>query len=205
MNPATLLTFSRIVIAPFFAWAFMHSYHAQQPVVWLWVAVGLAILIELSDAFDGHIARSRNEVTDFGKLFDPIADSLSRQTIFLSFMACAAHIIPLWMFLLFFYRDMFMSVLRMWCAYHGLVLAARKAGKLKAVIQAIGSFAVLFVCLCLAYHVSWMPATVWGQHPGFWIMIIPAVVTVLSIYDYITSNLDMVKSMMHSNTHAHAS
>ena len=56
------------------------------------------MLIELSDAFDGHVARSRNEVTDFGKLFDPAADSLSRQTIFLSFMVCAAHIIPLWMF-----------------------------------------------------------------------------------------------------------
>ena len=142
------------------------------------------------------LARARNQVTDFGKLFDPAADSLSRQTIFLSFMVCKLHIIPLWMFLVFFYRDAFLSVLRTWCAYHGIVLAARRAGKLKAVVQAIGAFCVLFVCLAQAYHVPWAPVMIHGRHPGFWIMLVPAVVTVLSVYDYVVSNWQTVKSMM---------
>jgi CDP-diacylglycerol---glycerol-3-phosphate 3-phosphatidyltransferase len=196
MNPAIALTFSRIVIAPFFAWAFIKSFHAPSQALWLWIAVLLAVCIELSDAFDGRIARARNQVTDFGKLFDPVADSVSRQTIFLSFMVCEARIIPLWMFLLFLYRDAFLSVLRMWCAYHGIVLAARRAGKLKAVIQAIGAFFVLSVCLARAYHSPWMPMSVWGRHPGFWIMLFPAAVTVLSVYDYVVSNWQTVRSMM---------
>jgi CDP-diacylglycerol--glycerol-3-phosphate 3-phosphatidyltransferase len=196
MNPAIALTLSRVVIAPFFAFAFLTSFTSSHPVPWLCGAIALAALMELSDALDGHVARSRNQVTDFGKLFDPAADSLARQTIFLSFMVCKAQIIPLWMFLLFFYRDLFLSVLRTWCAYHGTVLAARRAGKLKAVVQAVGAFMVLAVCLAHAVNVSWVPRTIGGKHPGFWIMLAPAVVTVLSIYDYVASNLQTVKSMM---------
>jgi CDP-diacylglycerol---glycerol-3-phosphate 3-phosphatidyltransferase len=195
MNPAIILTLSRIVIAPFFAVAFIRSFTSAAPVAWLWASAGLAALIELSDAFDGRIARARNQVTDFGKIFDPVADSLSRQTIFLSFLVCKPHIIPLWMFLVFLYRDAFLSVLRIWCAYNGIVLAARRAGKLKAVVQAIGAFCVLFVCLAHAYHVPWIPLRIGGRHPGFWIMLVPAVVTVLSVYDYVVSNWQTVKSM----------
>jgi CDP-diacylglycerol---glycerol-3-phosphate 3-phosphatidyltransferase len=196
MNLATTLTFSRVLIAPLFAFTFIRSFTSPSPETWLWLSVALMVCIELSDALDGHVARARNQVTDFGKLFDPAADSLSRQTIFLSFMVCKVHIIPLWMFLLFLYRDAFLSILRIWCAYHGIVLAARRAGKLKAVVQAIGAFLVLFVCMTHAYHLSWVPFSVWGRHPGFWIMVVPAIVTVLSVYDYVTSNWQTVKSMM---------
>jgi phosphatidylglycerophosphate synthase len=88
-----------------------------------------------------------------------------------------------------------MSILRTMCAYHGTVLAARRAGKLKAVVQAIGAFAVVFVCLGISYHVTWIPQTIGGRHPGFWIMLVPAIVTVLSIYDYLVSNWKVVRTM----------
>jgi CDP-diacylglycerol---glycerol-3-phosphate 3-phosphatidyltransferase len=194
-NLAIALTMSRILIAPFFAFFFVRSFHAESPVLLLWISVGLAALIELTDALDGRVARARNQVSDFGKLLDPMADSLSRQTIFLSFMICASRIIPLWMFLLFLYRDAVLSILRMMCAYHGTVLAARQMGKLKAVVQAVGAFTVLALCLGIAYHVPWIPLLVWGRHPGFWVMCVPAAVTVLSIYDYVVSNWNVVKVM----------
>jgi CDP-diacylglycerol--glycerol-3-phosphate 3-phosphatidyltransferase len=194
-NLAIALTLSRILIAPVFAFFFVRSFHAASPALWLWIAIGMAALIELSDALDGFVARSRNQVSDFGKLLDPMADSLSRQTIFLSFMVCADHIIPLWMFLLFLYRDAVLSILRTMCAYHGTVLAARRAGKLKAVVQAVGAFAVLFLCLGISCKVPWIPRSVWGRHPGFWVMLVPAAVTVLSVYDYIASNWRVVKVM----------
>ncbi len=194
-NLAIALTLSRILVAPFFAFFFVRSFHAASPALWLWIAIGLASLIELSDAFDGFVARRRNQVSDFGKLLDPMADSLSRQTIFLSFMVCADRIIPLWMFLLFLYRDAILSILRTMCAYHGTVLAARRAGKLKAVVQAVGAFIVLFLCLGIACKMPWIPHLVWGRHPGFWVMLIPAAVTVLSVYDYIVSNWRVVNEM----------
>jgi CDP-diacylglycerol---glycerol-3-phosphate 3-phosphatidyltransferase len=194
-NFANALTLSRIIIAPIFAYFFIHSFHAHSPSLYLWVSIGLVCLIELSDAFDGYVARSQNMVSDFGKLLDPMADSLSRQTVFLSFMICAAHIIPLWVFLIFLYRDAFLSILRTMCAYNGTVLAARQAGKLKAVVQAVGAFIVLFLCLGISYKVPWIPTVLWGRHPGFWVMLIPAVVTVLSVYDYVVANWTVVKQM----------
>jgi CDP-diacylglycerol---glycerol-3-phosphate 3-phosphatidyltransferase len=194
-NPAIALTLSRIMIAPVFAYFFIHSFHAGSPALWLWVSIGLVCLIELTDAFDGYVARSRNLVSDFGKLLDPMADSLSRQTVFLSFMVCAAHIIPLWVFLIFLYRDAFLSILRIMCAYNGTVLAARQAGKLKAVVQAVGAFIVLFLCLGISYKIPWIPTVVWGRHPGFWVMLVPAIVTVLSVYDYVAANWSVVKQM----------
>ncbi len=194
-NLANALTISRIIIAPIFAYFFIRSFHAQSPILWLWISIALVCLIELSDALDGFIARSQNMVSDFGKLLDPMADSLSRQTIFLSFMVCSAHIIPLWMCLVFLYRDAFLSILRMMCAYNGTVLAARQAGKLKAVVQAIGAFVVLFICLGISYKVPWIPEKLWGRHPGFWVMLVPVTVTILSVYDYVAANWNVVKQM----------
>ena len=117
MNSATLLTSSRIIIAPAFAAVFIAGAGHPGAITWIWICAGLALLIELSDAFDGHIARSRGQVTDFGKVFDPIADSLSRQTIFLSFLVIG--IIPWWLYIIFFYRDAFL---------HSCALSALRAG-----------------------------------------------------------------------------
>ncbi len=193
MNLATVLTASRVVIAPIFALVFVLGY-GSPGISWLWWCFILAILVELSDLLDGTVARSRGEVTDFGKVFDPVADSVSRQTIFISFMVTG--IIPLWMYLIFFYRDAFMQLLRIVCASSGIVLAARKSGKAKAVLQGIGTFGVLFVLALLYYNVSWMPSTILGYNPGFWVMLFPTIFTLLSVIDYIIPNRKLIARMM---------
>jgi CDP-diacylglycerol--glycerol-3-phosphate 3-phosphatidyltransferase len=194
MNLATMVTLSRIAIAPVFAYVFITGFTGGRTHLWVWVCGALALLIEITDMVDGRIARARNEVTDFGKVFDPVADSLSRQTIFISFMV--AGIIPWWLYLVFFYRDAFLQLLRIICASGGLVLAARPSGKLKAVLQGMGTFGVLIVVALQLYHVSWMPAKFWGFHPGFWVMVIPAVFTLFSVADYVAPNVGMIKRMM---------
>lgn len=192
MNIATGFTISRVVIAPLFALFFIHGYRTQSP-AFIWAAVLSAILIELSDMFDGMIARSRHEVTDFGKVCDPVADSVSRQTVFISFMV--SGIIPLWLYLIFFYRDAFMQLLRIVCASSGIVLAARKSGKLKAVFQAITTFAVLVAVLADIYHVAWVPQIVGGRHIGFWIVLATALYTLASVIDYIIPNRALIARM----------
>jgi CDP-diacylglycerol--glycerol-3-phosphate 3-phosphatidyltransferase len=161
---------------------------------WIYICVVVAALVELSDVLDGRIARARNLVTDFGKVFDPVADSLARQTIFLSFMV--AGVIPWWLYLIFFYRDAFLQLLRIICASGGFVLAARLSGKAKAVLQGLGTFGVLAVVALQAYHVSWMPQRILGFHPGFWVMVVPALFTLFSIFDYVAPNVGMIKKMM---------
>jgi len=193
MNIATLLTASRVAIAPVFAFAFIRGY-ASPGVSWIYACAALALLIELSDLFDGMTARARGEVTDFGKIFDPVADSVSRQTVFISFLATG--IIPFWMYLIFFYRDAFMQLLRIVCASSGVVLAARKSGKLKAVLQGVATFCVLAILLAQRGGAGWMPESVWGRHPGFWVMLVVAAYTLLSVIDYIIPNRALIGKMM---------
>ena len=197
MNPAILLTASRLVLALFFSFFFVKAAHGRlfhADMSWLIAAIASAVLIELSDAFDGFLARRKNEVTRFGKIFDPVCDSISRQTIFCTFMYTG--IIPLWMFLIFLYRDAMLSFIRIMCAIDGTVIAAKVSGKLKAVFQALGTFCVLFVVTAQAVNLGNLPENVWGMHLGFWIMLFPTFFTVLSMFDYLIPNWHVLKKMM---------
>jgi CDP-diacylglycerol--glycerol-3-phosphate 3-phosphatidyltransferase len=194
MNPATIVTTSRLLWAPAFAYLFIMSVRNDLHPLRLWLALLFAVLIELSDAFDGPLARYRREVTDFGKVFDPICDGLSRQTVFLAFLL--ADIIPLWMFLVFMYRDAIMSFLRIMCAVDGRVIAARLSGKAKAVLQALATFMVIALLLAKAHNIVHVPDMLWGRHPGFWIMLPVALFTFLSMFDYLMPNLHVLKRRM---------
>ncbi len=184
-------------LAAFFSYFFVKAAHGNlysADKMYLWLAIGCVLLLEFSDAIDGIIARMKNEVTSFGKIFDPVCDSISRQTIFCTFMYTG--IIPLWMFLIFLYRDALQSFLRIMCAIDGTVMAAKLSGKLKAIFQAIGTFLVLFVILFHTYGVGSIPEKLLGMHPGFWIMVFPALFTILSMLEYIIPNWHVIKKMM---------
>ncbi len=195
MNLATMLTVSRVAVAPVFAYVFISGYgNEQSGVAWLWISLALLTLIELSDMFDGMVARSRKEVTDFGKVCDPIADSVSRQTVFIAFLLTG--IIPLWMYLIFFYRDAFMQLLRIVCASNGIVQAARVSGKLKAVFQAIASYVIVGIILLNKYGIDIIPLQTGGYHTGFWVMLAVALYTAFSVIDYIIPNRHVFAKVM---------
>ncbi|MDZ7815996.1 MAG: CDP-alcohol phosphatidyltransferase family protein [Planctomycetota bacterium] len=71
------------------------------------IALGATVFFEATDWFDGFVARMTDSVSDLGKLLDPLCDTLSRFTIFLTFLA--AGIAPLWMIICLFYRDMMVA------------------------------------------------------------------------------------------------
>jgi len=193
MNIAIFLTSLRLLLAPLFALTFVNGYRNGPAAGWLWGAVAVTILSELSDAFDGYFARRQNKVTDFGKVFDPAVDSIARLTGFISFMVCG--LIPLWMFLIFMYRDMLMSLLRIVCASNGVVLAARKSGKLKAILQGIAIGIVLLLALGQAYGVAGAGGTLWSKPYAFWVVLAPAVYTALSMLDYLIPNWGKIVAM----------
>ncbi len=197
MTIENFLTVIRIVIAPLFAICFIAGYR-QNPVL-LWMALGVAVAIELSDFFDGRLARRFNQVSSFGKIVDPMADSLSRQTYFLSFLVCG--IIPWWIFIVFLYRDSVISSLRVLLAFSGQVQAARISGKLKAGFQAVAGFAVIALALGDVYSVDGIPRTLWGAHPGFWIMALTALVTLVSMIEYIVPAWTKIRTTMHDYHH----
>ncbi len=193
MNPAMILTGSRLITGPIFAYFFLKAttgtFSPEHPdTVVLICALVAVILLELSDAFDGMVARARNEVTDLGKIFDPVCDAISRQTIFLSFLIVG--IIPMWMFLIFLYRDSLVYLLRIMMAKEGTVMAAKWAGKFKAITQAVGTFVVIGLIFIEA-NGTVLPKPM-GMHLGFWVMIVPTIFTIQSFFDYVVPNWQVI-------------
>jgi len=105
---------------------------------------------ELSDAFDGFFARKFHQVTDLGKVLDPMADSIYRISVFLTFTRPPVSL-PLLLVFVFLYRDSVISTLRTICALKGFALAARASGKVKAIIQAISAIIILIMMAFFAF------------------------------------------------------
>jgi len=139
MNLPTKITVSRIIMSPLFFLIFYlpewtGGAFTQASV---WVLIPLFIVMELSDALDGYIARKYNLVTDLGKILDPFSDVISRVTFFICFTGIG--LMPLWMLLLILYRELGITFLRMFMMGRGTAMAASIWGKLKAITYTISS------------------------------------------------------------------
>ena len=144
---ANSLTFFRIFISPVFLLIYLqHDFFGISAQALPYVLLFLLGISELSDAFDGFLARRYNQVTDLGKILDPMADSISRISIFLTFTQPPVNV-PLVCVFIFLYRDSVTSTLRTICALRGIALAARPSGKMKAIIQAICSFVIVLLLI----------------------------------------------------------
>ena len=106
------------------------------------ILLGFFVVGSFSDFLDGYLARKNNLVTTFGKFIDPIADKLLTTTLFV--MLAVDGRIPLFVVLIFIWRDTIVDGLRMMAAGKGVVVAAGMLGKCKTVAQ---MFAVIFILL----------------------------------------------------------
>ncbi len=138
-----LLTLIRLAVCPLFFVAYLKAEWFGVPASSMpLLLLGLLLVLELSDAFDGFLARRLNQVTEFGKLFDPMADSVARISVFLA-MTYEPVLLPVFIVFIFIYRDAVISSLRSLCALRGVALAAGPAGKIKAIIQACAAFVIV--------------------------------------------------------------
>ncbi|HET7231793.1 MAG TPA: CDP-alcohol phosphatidyltransferase family protein [Longimicrobium sp.] len=132
------------------------------------------LVAAFSDLVDGKLARSRNLITDFGKLADPLADKLLLASTFISFYYLShwgeprtpfswfGNVLPWYILFILFGRELFITVFRGYAAKRGVVLAAGKAGKLKAVFQNIATGAVI------CWYAAWSASREYGWDTRFW-------------------------------------
>ena len=110
------------------------------------VVLALFILGEISDFLDGLVARRQNQVSDFGKLIDPMADVIFHLTLFLVFLDLG--LAPGWMVIVLVWREVAVSSLRLMASTdQRLVIAAALPGKIKANVQAVVVLAVIVAVL----------------------------------------------------------
>jgi len=191
MTPADKVTLSRIIVAPFFFFVLQAQFIPRHlAVVALWI---MFCWMELSDLIDGRVARAKNQVTPFGKLFDPFADVISRVTYFLAFTSIG--IMPLWVLLVVLYREFSILFLRMILGLKGIAMGARMGGKLKAGIYMVAGLLSLMLYTVRVYGGADLSGPI-SLSGGGWLIdilgwltliayLLAAVATVVSFIDYL--------------------
>jgi CDP-diacylglycerol--glycerol-3-phosphate 3-phosphatidyltransferase len=103
----------------------------------------------ITDAFDGHLARKNNQITNFGKFLDPIADKVLTTSALLAFMELG--LCNIWIVMLVLTREFAIASVRMVAASGGVVIPANIWGKIKTVTQMV--FTIIIMFLGEAYYV----------------------------------------------------
>lgn len=150
MNLPNRLTLARIILIPFFLAALHVQLFTSDPVIcaiFFWCALLLFIIAAITDYLDGAIARKMNIVTNFGKLFDPLADKLLTMAAFVSFVEILGPngrpIFPAWAIILILGREYLVTGLRSVAVSNGSIIHADKWGKQKTIWQLTGIITVL--------------------------------------------------------------
>ncbi len=130
MNLPNKLTVLRILMTPLFLLALLIPFPHH-----LLVALVLFAAASITDAIDGHIARSQNLITDFGKFLDPLADKMLTTAAFLGFIKLGLGVGIVWITFIVLIREFLITSLRLVSAGKGTVIAANIWGKAKTVSQ----------------------------------------------------------------------
>ncbi|TDT61551.1 CDP-diacylglycerol--glycerol-3-phosphate 3-phosphatidyltransferase [Fonticella tunisiensis] len=136
MNLANKLTILRIFLVPIFLFIIAIKVKYGN-----YIATAVFIIAALTDTLDGYIARSKNQITRFGKFMDPLADKLIVTAALISMVEMKK--LPTWVVMIIVAREFAITGLRAIAASEGVVIAASKWGKLKTVTQIIAIVAAL--------------------------------------------------------------
>lgn len=196
MTPANIVTLIRICLVPVFVLAIVSPWPEWMglPDITMeakrLIAAGIFILISCTDWIDGYLARSRGEVTDFGKFMDPLADKILVAAALIALVELA--VLPGWPVLIILSREFIVSGIRMVAASKGEVIAASWYGKAKTVFQMIA------IVLFLAKDALVFPtAAAAFTNPLFvlsWaVMGIALILTIMSMLDYLVKARHLLK------------
>lgn len=149
-TPANIVTCARVVLVPFWLLLAQHLGVSLEDSLTtpgfklgaFLVFIGY-VVISLTDKLDGYLARSRNEVTTFGKFLDPIADKLA--VVVALFVLLEWHMVSPWVLLVIVAREFLVSGLRMVVASKGVVIAASNLGKWKTATTMVAICGLLFL------------------------------------------------------------
>ncbi len=201
MNLPNKLTILRIFLVPFIL-VFMLPVPFAIPLFAGWnhfvtttgqvLAILVFVVASLTDMLDGHIARSRNLVTNLGKFLDPIADKMLVVSVLIALVQLnRIHAIVAVIIII---REFIVTGIRLLASDKGVVIAASNLGKAKTVTQIIAitimmleNLVILILKPAIPTIGSWL----------FWIgdvaMLIAVIMTLVSGYDYLRKNMGFLK------------
>lgn len=146
---------------------------------WNYWAIAVFIIASITDILDGYLARKYHCVSDFGKLMDPMADKLLVLAALIVILDCGK--IEAWVVLIIIGREFLISAFRMVAASKGVVIQAGWIGKVKTIVQDIGSVVILL-------------NGAWFIFAGKIILYLSAALSVWSCAEYMIKNKSVMKS-----------
>ena len=170
MNTPNKLTVLRVIMIPFFVFFML----ADMGNAGKYTALVLFIAASLTDTLDGYLARKYNQVTNFGKFMDPLADKL----LVCSALICLMDIgkLPSWAVIVIISREFIISGFRLVASDNGIVIAASWWGKSKTISQ------MVMIILMIADF-----GGVFGTLETI-LLYVAVILTVVSMIDYIWKN-----------------
>ena len=170
MTTASKITLLRVAFIPVFM-LFMYLSGGQAG-VWMFISMGIFIIASITDYIDGEIARKHNQISDFGKFLDPLADKLL--VIAAMAMFCQWGMLPAWALMIVLTREFAVTGLRLVAVGKGNVIAAGWSGKVKTAATMIG------LCVWMAFP---------GTHFLSWVIVgVIVSTTVYSGVEYFVQN-----------------
>ena len=168
MTTASKITLVRVAMIPIFMVLLLLGYR--------WAALAVFILASVTDFMDGYVARHYNQVSDFGKFLDPLADKLLVTACMLIFVEWGR--MPSWAVMIVLAREFAVTGLRLVAVGNGRVIAAGWSGKVKTFSTMVG------LCLMMAFPIWWLD----------WV--VTAVITLTTLYsgvEYFVKNWDVIR------------
>lgn len=181
MTTANKITLARILMIPFFIYFAMQNDKTSYI-----ISLFIFCLASITDFLDGYIARKYNQITDFGKFADPLADKLLVTAALLIFIE--KGIFPSFMVFIILAREFIITSLRNVAAAKGKVIAASWTGKIKTCVQ-IAGIIIDFILLIMSSNIEISKINTVFQ-------IIAWIVTITTLYagiDYMAKNWEIVK------------
>jgi CDP-diacylglycerol--glycerol-3-phosphate 3-phosphatidyltransferase len=188
------LTFLRLALIPVFVLFLIEPSRAA-----LNIAAVIFVLAAITDYADGIIARRYAAITDFGKLFDPLADKILVMAALVMLVAVrderCVSFVPGWMVVLILAREFWVTGLRAYAAKDGNVVAAKSGGKVKSFLQMVA-----ILCLLLHdYSFTFLGFKVTYHLLGLNILLVSLAFSYISAFDYslsiLSPNGDSIKDI----------
>ena len=181
------LTMARVVTAFVLLILLQACAHTTVPLWTAWLALTLFVAAALTDWLDGYIARLWKIESDFGRLFDPLADKLLVTVAFIGLLG--AGLLPVWFVSLVVAREFLITGIRLVAGQKGIVLSAEKVGKHKTITQMVTAILAL---LLLAID----PALAAGRILLDVAVILTALITAISGLYYLAKNYPLIVSQV---------
>lgn len=166
------LSFTRLALTPVVVWLLLDGTTAA-----LGLAVILMVVAELTDFFDGYLARALNQESELGRIMDPVCDVIYHVSVFLVFVKQGW--MPTWMLFAVYARDLGVPYLRTLARQRGIEINVRYSGKVKTAIHGVVQVSVILVLL------GYLPATLAGEMSTMYLALLAAtIISIISLVDY---------------------